>query len=288
MPSRRLLLLPLLAGLTVFVAGALTLQTTGSSPVVAPPPTLPLRPEAAAAATLHRALAALEPNQQRWVQAHVWQQVHVPHLDFQADGSYESGPGHRLRLDLQIRTETSQGRVSVVSDGQTLWQERQVAGGAATVTRIELARVLRVLAEPAAGAAWDEFQASHLFGGPQPLLRRLRQQVTFTRQDRLRWRGHDVWLLTGARHDLPGTDCENYFPRQCRLYLDAATLWPCRLEWWGPAPKRPGDVLISEMELRNPVFDHPVAEGAFAYQPGKKAVTDETEQWLKTLALAQP
>ena len=46
--------------------------------------------------------------------------------------------------------------------------------------------------------------------------------------------------------------------RQCRVYLDPETYWPCRLEWWGPDAPRHGEVaLLQEAH-----------EGAFA-QPQK-------------------
>lgn len=284
MPWRRLLLLPVLAGLTASVAGALSVSSLLAPGVMAPAPTAIPRPDGAAAATLDRAIAALTPPQPRWVQAAIWQKVHVPYLDFQADGTYQSGPGRRLRLDLQVHTSALHSQMRIVSDGQTLWQERQVPALAPTATRIDLGKVLPLLEHPQAPpAARERFLAEHFFTGPEPLLSHLRGQVAFTRQERVCWRDRDAWLLTGVRRDVSLPDCPHYFPRQCRLYLDAATLWPQRLEWWGPAPKRKGDILISEMELRQPVFDRPLHAELFAYRPGVVPVADVTGQWTAAL-----
>ena len=71
------------------------------------------------------------------------------------------------------------------------------------------------------------------------------------------------------------------FPRQCRLFLDARTRWPHRLEWWGPAPPRKGDSLLLQMEFRNPRLGQPLADAEFAFQPGRSKVTDLTAQWAK-------
>jgi hypothetical protein len=66
-----------------------------------------------------------------------------------------------------------------------------------------------------------------------------------------------------------GTSWPNGLPRQCRLYLDPDTLWPQRLEWWGPQPARRDDSLLVQLEFRDPVLNRaPSAEQvARAFQP---------------------
>ena len=90
--------------------------------------------------------------------------------------------------------------------------------------------------------------------------------MTITGQDRIRWHDKDVILLTGAR-EKPKGDWADYQPRQCRLVLDAATLWPYRLEWWGPTAGAPGDVRVMQIEFRNPTPNHPVDEATFTFNP---------------------
>jgi hypothetical protein len=285
MRSCRLLFLPLLAGLTVSLAGALTLQTSNYSPVTAPAPNLPLRADPAAVAALQKAVDSLAPQGVRWLQMKLWQKVDVPPMDFQADGLYRSGPDHRLRLDLQVRSSSGSSHLLIVSDGKTLWQARRLAGATAEVNRLELHKVLEALERPEAAGLRAAFYQEQFFAGLVPLLRNLQQQVTFTHLERTRWKDRDVLLLRGARPGAPGDAWPMHLPRQCRLILDARSQWPWRIEWWGPAPKQAGDVLLSQMEFRDPVLNQPVPEDTFRFDPGTVPVTDRTAQFTQ---LPQP
>ena len=99
--------------------------------------------------------------------------------------------------------------------------------------------------------------------------------MTFTRKETGRWKGHAVVRLTG-RKPPPVPDNQ---PGECRLYLDAQTLWPCRIEWLGRVPDR-GDVLLVQMEFRDPVLGQPVHDEAFHFDPGSAVVIDGTDRWL--------
>jgi hypothetical protein len=278
MRSCRLFLLPLIAGLAVSLAGALT-ESPSSTQVTAPPPTLPLRPDDGASQALSRVLEMLSSDRACWIEAHLWQKVDVPPLTFQAEGLYLSGPEHRLRLDLRIRSEDATSHLLLVSDGQTLWQARQLAGSAASVTRMELRKVLDALGRPEAAAVRAAFYQDQFFAGLVPLLSVLKEQVTFTRLDHTRWRERDVLLLSGARSNTAAGAYPLHLPRQCRLFLDAQSLWPYRIEWWGPETKDAGDVLLSQLEFRDPVLNKPALDTQFAFQPGQLPVTDVTARW---------
>jgi hypothetical protein len=286
MRSRRLLLLPLFAGLAVSLAGALTM-TTSSSAVTAPPPTLPLRADGAAVQALVGALERLSPEHVRWLQVRLWQKVDALPLAFQAEGLYQAGPDHRLRLDLRLHSAAPTIRLIMVSDGQTLWQAHDMPGSAATVTRLELRKVLEAIERPDAAATRADFYENQFFAGPVPLLRSIQELVTFTRLDRTRWRDHEVLLLTGARTWAPDGSCPMHLARQCRLFLDAQSLWPYRIEWWGPTPKQTGDVLLSQIEFRDPVLNRPASDALFTFQPGQVPVTDITERWTPPPALQE-
>src|SRR5262249_44086748 len=156
----------------------------------------------------------------------------------------------RLRLDLQVRTGNAASRLQVVSDGRTLWQIDQRAPAERVVSRVDLKPVLRLLYSPGTSARRREDFYSHLwFARPAPLRPTLRPTMTFTRCQPARWREHDVLLLNGVRSEPPAEKSwPDFLPRQCRLYLDAHTLWPYRLEWWGPLPSLPADQLLLQVE----------------------------------------
>jgi hypothetical protein len=285
MRACRLLLLPLIAALAVSLAGALTVSS--NYPPTAPPPALPLRSDSGAAKALARALEKLSADQARWIKAQLWQKVDVPPLAFQAEGLYQGGPAHRLRLDLRVRSASTLSRVLMVSNGQTLWQVRQVAGTPVSVSRLQLPTVLEALDRPEAAATRADFYQNQFFAGPVPLLRSLQEQVTFTRLDSTRWRDHDVLLLTGARSGAAESAWPAHRPRQCRLFLDSQSLWPYRLEWWGPAPKNSADVLLAQLEFRDPVPNQPAGDDQFTFQPGQFPVDDVTARWTTPPALPE-
>jgi hypothetical protein len=115
------------------------------------------------------------------------------------------------------------------------------------------------------------------------LLESLQQSVTFTRLDRIRWQERDILLLAGVRNTASDNSCCMFEPRQCRLVLDARTLWPHRIEWWGPAPGVAGDVRLSVLEFRQPVLHQPLPEKIFAFTPDHGRVTNCTEEWIEKI-----
>src|SRR6202043_2328342 len=90
-------------------------------------------------------------------------------------------------------------------------------------------------------------------GGPHCLLKELERVLEHLSVDIGTWKGKDVIRLQGALKCSPQDYPEGLLaPRSCRLYLDARTLWPHRLEWW--TSKRPDDppFLLLQLEFRDP------------------------------------
>src|SRR5262249_33484209 len=152
--------------------------------------------------------------------------VNVASLRFEADGLYLAGPNHRLRLDLQVQAQGVRRRMQVISNGPALWQAEQ-RRDRWRVSRVNMGELRGTLDDPETVAeACAEFHRSHLFTGPCLMLRSLRQDVVFTRYDRVAWTERDVYLLTGVRRAPSVASCPDFQPRQCRLILDARTHWP--------------------------------------------------------------
>jgi hypothetical protein len=287
MSRTRSLLLPL-AGLSLLLVGALT--PTPPARVTAPVPIYPVHADADAERILEQAVAALAPERLRWLRMNLWQQGNLAALIYRAEGVYLAGPDHRLRLDLQVHAGGAASRLQVVSDGQTLWQIEQTSPAERTVGRVKLGAVLEALENPQITAERRaEFYRRQLFAGPGPLLQSLQPGTTFTRCQNVRWAGRDVLLLTGVRAPpRNATPWPAFLPRQCRLFLDSRTLWPHRLEWWGPVPDCTEDCLLLEVEFRDPVLGQAAAEQVFAFQPGKAPVTDLTRSWVESVQTGFP
>ncbi len=235
---------------------------------------------------LDQALQALDPRRLPWIKTHFWQRVEVPGLNFESEGLFLAGPNRRLRLDLKVHVGGTDGLLQVVSDGATLWQSEKIGAGTGTVSKVELNQLLDGLTPPSRAAQLrEEFYQAQGFAGVEPLLRSLRSQVRFTRRDAIRWRGRPILKLTGVRSR--SEPLQGPWPalvaRQCRLFLDAESLWPHRLEWWGPVPSAPGDVLLMQMEFRNPVLHQAQPENEFTFDPGSRKVDNRTAQWAAVL-----
>jgi hypothetical protein len=288
MPWLRYLLLPSLVGPTLLVTGALNHPV--APPAAGANPLAPPRPHAAATRTLERAIANLSPDRLTWMEAAVWQQLACDEVSYQAEGRYLAGPNQRLRLNLKVRLGRARSEILVVSDGTTLWQSSRIEGGPRQVSRVELQKVLQALARPAVGSqVRDEFFQSQCFAGLGPLLRGLRTRMVVAGSEELTWNGHAVTRLTlqwsaaqAAALAPAGQPWPAYLPRKCLLYLDAASLWPLRLEWWGPTGRQVGDVQVFQMEFRDPVLNKALSEEqcarAFAFDPGTVKVADDTRE----------
>jgi hypothetical protein len=304
----RCLLLPVLAASLLLLSGAHAQQPTPPAkpaPVPAPKPdATPPKADAAkpaiappkadpeATKTLEQALELIDPTKRLgWIETKVWQQADVQGLRFQAEGRYLAAPNNRLRLDLKVRVGGTDGEMQVVSDGSTVWQALKAGSGERVVTRWELKKVLDTLTAPGTMPQLrEEFFRGQMFAGAAPLLENLQKQMTFTKQEPARWNNQDVLKLTGVwssdvvKAITAQPDQWPYFlPRTCHLYLDTKTLWPYRLEWWGPSPPQPQDGLLLEMEFREPKLhkaDEPTPPGfadAFKFEAGKSQVVDQTK-----------
>jgi hypothetical protein len=273
-----------LAGLSVSIVAAFRKQP---EPATAPPPAYPLRPDPTATGMLDRAIAALEPNRVPWLRTTIREQVHASPLAFRVEGTYQNGPDHRLRLDLQVRTDRTVRRLQLGSNGRTFWKVEEDAAGEWKGFTLDW----RQASQSSNGAGQDallrdEVLRSHWFSGPERMLHKLREQAAFTRCEKLRWRDGNVLMLTGARTDAAKDPWGQYRPRQCRLVLDEATLWPLRLEWWGPGLVAGGDVLLMELDLGKPVFNRPITDEMFALPLATGRIEDHTKQWRERVSPA--
>ena len=286
----------MLVGVGILAAGALGQQSTppaqtpgtgqpaetgqpAGTAKPAPPPFKPATADPAATKILEEAIKAKRLD---WIQTTLWQQVDVQGLSFQAEGTYQSAPDNRLHLNLVVHVGDTTGKLEVISDGTTLWETTQIGDGDRTITKkIRLKDVLESLNKPdVAKEMRDEFLQSQSFYGVLPLLQSIQQRMLMTKKENTSWRGLDVTVLTADwNNDIAKAITQDgkqawpqFFPRQCRLFLDAKTRWPQRIEWLGPAPGRE-DSMIVQMEFRNPKHEPlspEVCKREFSFNPGKE------------------
>jgi hypothetical protein len=220
---------------------------------------------AAAVNTLDEALVRLDPRHAVWLETKIWQKGKLNQFTYEADGRYLAGPNHQLRLELTTRHGRASSASLTVSDGVTLWQGNHLGEGSWTdLKRVDLHEVLRALNSTAPPRVRDDILRGHAFSGVVPLLHTLRSRLVWSRKESIRRGGRTFIKLSGtwsaearaavAPPDQPWPDG---LPRQCRSYLDPATLWPHRIEWWGPDAAHAPDVLLLQIEFRDPLINQP-------------------------------
>jgi hypothetical protein len=288
----------------LLLGGALLAAVGAPGQDPAAPPAAPGPEDADAVLLLDRAAQALGPGRITWLACDIRQEVDLPGLRYTGEGSYRLAPGHRFRLEVRTHVGDAEGTLLLLGDGVNVWQARRAGeDGWEGVTRVGLAQVLAGLEAGPAGAAQlrAEFLQGPTLSGVVPLLRTLRYRLLWVGHEARRAGEAEVYELIGAwrpeevRARVPADrPWPAGLPRRCRVVLDARTLWPQRVEWWGPAmqgrprPAGGADALLAVTEYRNPRANVPfTAEEcarAFAFDPGKAPVTDRTGEVSADLA----
>jgi hypothetical protein len=259
-----LLLLPVLAGAVLVLTGAFKAKPHQLRPLVEPAGTT--ASDAEALDILDRAAAALAPDRVRWLEAKIWQQAVCEDFSYQACGRLLTAPGDRSRYDLNVKVGGTVGELRLVCDGQTLTHTVRLGDDKPTLLRWDLTGARE------AGRAAEEKAEARLklvgelgFTGLAPLLRGLRQRGQGARHAELTWNGTEVIVIGLALpEEPPSMQRPRFQVRQCCLFLDAQTLWPHRVEWWGN--DRPGhpDQLVMQTEYRSPILNQPLPAGRCA------------------------
>ncbi len=231
MLTRILFLFALVLGSTILLTGAWTNSLTSSTlPPEASfvPQTVPLDADIIgsgidAKQLLQKALEKLDPKRTTWLKTKIRQSMIDAGSTYVAEGHLQLGPNHCARLELNIGKE---GRLLVVSDGEMIALERKSPG---VKPHVEVAR----LPDDDAGGKEKVLHAK-CCGGPRALLMQLQEHLQSAK------------LQTGLLYDVPVIQIKGDLSpaavpaqpgvvqsaRHLYVYLDAQTLWPCRLEWW--------------------------------------------------------
>src|SRR5262249_50743917 len=143
---------------------------------------------------------------------------------FEATGALLRGPGNRFRLEMEVKSQQP-AHVLTVCDGATCCRSHRIGSGKPMVQSIQ----------------------GDTLADPITLLRHLRDGLKNATMQSGLWQDLPVVRITGnwaPRDDTPTELRPPIQPRTCHLYLDAQTLWPVRIEWWGAShPHDPPSLL---------------------------------------------
>jgi hypothetical protein len=259
-------------------------------------PKSPANPEAHAVADklLGDAVARLDPSRAPWTETKLWQQGRLGRHYYEVDGRLVSGPNRRLRLELTINNGHASSTNLTVCDGIRVWQGSRVGDGPWTdLVHIQLKQLFQQLPTNEV-RLHDASPRVPGITGITTLLHGLRSRMYWSRADTVRRGNRSFIKLTGAwsqaaRATLAPPDqlWPVALPRSCRLYLDPSSLWPHRLEWWGPDAPPSADVLLLQMEFRDPIINQTLSEDRcaqeFTFPASVDQKTDSSPETLDRL-----
>jgi hypothetical protein len=285
-----LLLTPLLV---VFLLGAwyrsdrVTLPAVEVEPPAELAGVLTAAPLAEAQQLVQQAAAQLARPDRLWLRTDLWLHVHLPEVDYQAEGFYQRASGSRRRLELRTRstfsrTEHIRGGLLLVCDGVHLWQaSRTGPRGYEEVKRWQLPPEGLTPAMLTDFAATGSTVTPLAQRGPEGLLASLVQQWVWVRHLE---RGTDrivVGIWNPQQRDRLAPRSATWpvaLPRLCRVFLRGSESWPARTEWWGPAEPGGPDRLLVEIEFRNPEWNRQLSDlecqRLFHFEPGSARVEE--------------
>jgi hypothetical protein len=271
MLTRLLFFFSLFLTIAVFLTGA---WTTTLHPSLKPaedafvPKTMPLDADIIGSGIdgpqlLEKASEKLRPTRVAWMKTKIRQSMTDSDSNFVAEGFLQRGPNHCARLEMDIDTNGHRTRLLVVSDGTVVAQVREAPGEAPALAIDDLVDQ---------ASARDAFLDSKGAGGPLMLLALFRKNL------------HNASLRTGLlqergviqiKGDLEPASmsicaCTSITVRFGYVYLDATTLWPTRMEWWG-LDKECNPRPILRIEFLDPELNQALSDAEcarlFSYQP---------------------
>jgi len=167
------------------------------------------------------------------------------------------GPNHCARLDMTVRGGADSTTVIVVSDGVGLARACRSANKRANFAS---QRFLSSTKTPLTGAQIEQLLNTRGCGGPYGLLKDLEDKLINLRMEMGVWQGKSILRLTGSLKTMePNESRLTAEPRRCRVYLDAQTLWPHRVEWWASRKSTDDDFLFLQVEYRDPQVNQPLS-----------------------------
>ncbi len=271
MLSRVFCVIALALGCTVFLTGAwpgISARTAEKHISTFVAQAIPLNPDIVgesvnAVELVAKALAALDPNNVRWLSTRIRQTTQTPHSNFIAEGSLHRAVGHCARLEMTVGTGKWAGRLLVVSDGRVVARLRESPWSAPNTEIHTL---------PENDAAKLEALASHGCDSPRAMLRKVQPHL------------QDATLSTGMLDAEPVIRIRAALKDQtlspdlkalgdlhcCQIFLDANTLWPICIEWTildaNQSPRTALRVEFLEPSI-NRELDHATCDQLFSYQP---------------------
>jgi outer membrane lipoprotein-sorting protein len=238
----------------------------------------------------HAALA-----NRRSVQANLYQVVNINGQPLKLTGRYANA-GLKLRLELATELPGgAKGSLLEVCDGNVLWSQLQLLDS----RRVTRRDIRQILAAVSAGESRPEaiLTAELGLGGLPGLLAGLQRQLEFQSLERMTESGREMVVIrAGWKPDAltklglkPGEATPEYIPDLVRLWFDAETQVPVKIDYLKKAADKLPERAIVSLQFRDVVLDQPVDESLFLFIPPEDVVPEDiTRSYVEQITRTGP
>jgi len=171
---------------------------------------------------LEMALEKLDWQRSTWLRTKIRQSMSDPESRFVAHGFLQRGPNHCAHLEMEIDTDGCKSRILIISDGAMI----------ASVREAEDAKPLvEVYPFPVTDNAniKEAFLCRMNCNGPTVSLKEILVHLQDGKLQTGLLKDRRVIQISG---ELEGGSA-SMAVRHCQVFLDATTLWPCQIDWFG-------------------------------------------------------
>ncbi|MEZ6047680.1 MAG: hypothetical protein R3C11_19295 [Planctomycetaceae bacterium] len=212
-----------------------------------------------------------------------------------ARGRYIEGEGNQLRMELEIETKNTRGKLLNVSDGSILWTELKRHSEELSpdeepkITRRDLGMILQA-AETNRRVDSAQYVSDLAVGGLTALFTALEKEMTFQEPVEVSQSGVSMLSLRGTwnqafldRHSVSNISrLPRHIPDSVELFLDRATLFPRRIMF--TRQDVPGDAgKLITFDFTNVDLQTTLLENIFDYNLADNSYDDVTYQYLRRL-----
>jgi hypothetical protein len=207
--------------------------------------------------------------------------------------------GVALRFELRLRFGETRTSLLQVSDGQTLWERRDLAD-AASLGRVDLRRLRSELSAPTNGMPQPMTPDTLAVGGLPCLIAGLAENFAFDPPQPGQVDKTDVWILRGqwqpdvlaklfpdrqaqilAGQSFDPSALPDQMPTSVLVWLRQSDLFPVRVDYRRlTGADHTDDRSLLRMDLYDIRRNASLDRRLFTYQPGEQEVADLTDQFL--------
>jgi hypothetical protein len=267
-------------------------------------------PPSRAEQLLRQAIDALDRH--RSVRAKVRHRVDLFEQQLVGAGTYLQGSRSSLALRLELKIQLSDRVTSLqqICDGRYLWIDRHLKESP-NLTRVDVARVLKAHEAAGTGLEGTPLGSPLAVGGLPGLLQGLDRSFQFTSVFDWQLNGLPVYGVRGqwepnrlnqllpnqqeaieAGRSADLSKLPMQLPDHVVVFLGRDDLFPYRIEYRRQAGSARGRRQGSSrpllvLELFEVQFNVPIDPALFAYEPGDRSFTDQTDQYIRNLELAR-